>query len=181
MLKLWDHASNNCRYYLREVPSKIVIATRGAVLKRLNRPAPSFYKIHWVVAYAAVETPYIWLKALFDIYESMKAKVCRMLCTLLLVKLAWLIRPKIIWLASALAWGTRNLLMARSDAAKTEENTWGFGQMFPAILLVLPILSALETFYGKPGQAISFTQRWITSYYILLLSSPDLFTNAQEL
>lgn len=93
MLKLWDHASNNCRYYLREVPSKTVIATRGAVLKRLNRPAPSFYKIHWVVAYAAVETPYIWLKALFDIYESMIAEVCMMLCTLLLVKLAGLIRP----------------------------------------------------------------------------------------
>ena len=181
MLKLWDHASNICRRYLREVPSETVRAIRGAVLERLNRPAPSFDKIHWVVAYAAVETPYIWFKAFFDIYESMTGDVCMMLSTLMLVRLAGLTRPKIIWLASALAWGTRNLCMARSDAAQSEENKWGFGQLFPVILLVLPILSALETYYGKPGREISLTERSIISYYVLLLSSHDSHTDAQEL
>ena len=178
MLKLSDWASGTCKQYLRMVPSEKIRTIRGIFLARLNRPAPSFDKIHWAVAYLTVETLYVWLKAFCDIYESMTAEVCMMLSTLMLVKLAGLISPKIIWLASALAWGTRNLFMARSDAASSEENIWGFGQMFPVVLLVLPILSALETYYGKPGQAISFTQRSITSYYILLLSSPDLFTNA---
>ena len=178
ILKLSDWASGTCKRYLRKVPSKKIITIRGVILERLNSPAPSFHKVHWIVAYAALETSYIWLKALFDIYESMTGEVCMMLSTLMLVRGAGLIRPKIIWLASALAWGTRNLFMARSDAGRSEEKPWGFGQMFPVILLVLPILSALETYYGKPGQEVTFTERSFISYYVLLLSSHDSFTDA---
>lgn len=151
ILKLSDKASNGIRRCLRKIPSKVIGATRRVVLERLNRPAPSFHKLHWIVAYSVVETFYIWLKAFFDIYESMTAEVYIILSTLVLVRLAGLILPKIIWLASALAWGIRNLFMTRSDAANREENTWGFGQMFPVIIFVLPILSALETYYGEPG------------------------------
>ncbi|KAI4231760.1 MAG: hypothetical protein LQ349_005401 [Xanthoria aureola] len=157
MLKLSDHASNTIRKYLREASSKAIRAIRGVILVRLNSPAPSFHKVHWVVAYTALETSYIWLKALFDIYESMTGDI--------------------IWLASALAFGTRNLFMARSDAGRSEENTWGFGQMFPVILLVLPILSALETYYEKdlsddlPGEAL---ESGLANNGISLPSNPRL-------
>lgn len=31
----------------------------------------------------------------------------------------------------------------------SEENTWAFGQWFPVLLLLLPLLSMGELFYGK--------------------------------
>ena len=34
-----------------------------------------------------------------------------------------------------------------SDAS--EENTWGFGQVFPVVLLALPLLSIAESYYGR--------------------------------
>ena len=61
---------------------------------------------------------------------------------------------QLLWLALALAWGTTHLLEARAQYSSSNtsnvENTWGFGQTFPLILLALPILSIGESFYiGK--------------------------------
>lgn len=73
--------------------------------------------------------------------------------------------------------------MARSDAGRSEENTWGFGQMFPVILLVLPILSALETYYGKPGQEKSFIEpsiNRITSYSYRHMTLSPMHKNSKS-
>ena len=61
---------------------------------------------------------------------------------------------QILWLAFALAWGTMNLSITRSYVDEVEsdtsgENTWGFGQVFPVILLALPMLSIAESYYGR--------------------------------
>ena len=60
---------------------------------------------------------------------------------------------QILWLAFALAWGTTHLMNTRSYMDEVEidtsgENTWGFGQLFPVILLALPMLSIAESYYG---------------------------------
>ena len=61
---------------------------------------------------------------------------------------------QILWLAFALAWGTTRLFFTRSIAEQDtfKENTWGFGQLIPVILLALPILSIGESYYGKQTQ-----------------------------
>ncbi|KAI4266828.1 MAG: hypothetical protein L6R38_008522 [Xanthoria sp. 2 TBL-2021] len=69
--KLSVKAGSSTRHYLRHIPSRSIRTIRGVVLKRLNEPAPGFRKIHWIVAYIALETSYIWVKAFFDVYESM--------------------------------------------------------------------------------------------------------------
>ena len=61
---------------------------------------------------------------------------------------------QILWLAFALAWGTTHLMETRSymdevESDRSDENTWGFGQLFPVILLALPILSIAESYYGR--------------------------------
>ena len=56
---------------------------------------------------------------------------------------------KITWLALALAWGTMVVWRDRDEGAVSggpeetdllEDNTWGFGQVFPLVLLILPLV-----------------------------------------
>ena len=61
---------------------------------------------------------------------------------------------QILWLAFALAWGTVHLVHTQEfknevENDPSEEKTWGFGQVFPVILLALPMLSIAESFYGR--------------------------------
>ena len=65
-----------------------------------------------------------------------------------------------MWLGFALAWGTSHLFTARryfgepAADVDNEENTWGFGQWVPIVLLFLPILSVWESCYGKSSACI---------------------------
>ena len=43
-----------------------------------------------------------------------------------------------------------------SDAS--EENTWGFGQVFPVILLAFPMLSIAENYYGRATPSAKVVQ-----------------------
>ena len=57
---------------------------------------------------------------------------------------------KLLWLDSALAWGTQNLMfftLVSEDVHK--QSAWDFGQLLPVILLAQPILSFAQGFYGK--------------------------------
>ena len=61
---------------------------------------------------------------------------------------------QILWLAFALAWGTTHLIYIPNTTDEFEggtsgEKTWGFGQVFPVILLALPMLSIAESYYGR--------------------------------
>ncbi|KAL8993034.1 MAG: hypothetical protein Q9169_006645 [Polycauliona sp. 2 TL-2023] len=124
-----EKSSSSIRYYLRQIPSRNFKRIRGDLVNHLTDPGPYILKLHWIVVYIILETLYVWMKALFDIYESLIFEI--------------------LWLLGALIWGTKNLLTTRSSANNDDENTWEFGQMFPVILLVLPLLSALETYYEQ--------------------------------
>ena len=66
-----------------------------------------------------------------------------------------------LWVITiGLAWGTIQLWLPRSilpSNVRQQEDTWGFGQLLPMLLLVLPLLAVLEHFYGKVD-ATSFAQ-----------------------
>lgn len=58
------------------------------------------------------------------------------------------------WLLFSLVWGTIRLFVLRNNMHKfydpdLEENHWGFGQLVPVLLLLLPVLLMAEGFSGK--------------------------------
>lgn len=128
-IKLSKKATALSRRWIRTLPSRKFGSLRDCALKRVARPSPKVLNSHWVSAYVLLETLCILLRALLDISESM----------------LW----EILWLAFALVWGTRNLFVTRAYYSDNAENTWGFGQLFPALLLVLPLLSIVENYYEK--------------------------------
>lgn len=46
---------------------------------------------------------------------------------------------EIVWLSAALAWGTLRLMGLRAQSHIADEDQWGFGQVLPLVLSVLPI------------------------------------------
>lgn len=133
LLKLSDNATAFSRHWIRTKPSHEIGSWRDSALKRVARPSPKFLNSHWVSAYVLLEALLILLRALFDIYES----------------ILW----EILWLAFALAWGTRNLFITRAYSSDNTENTWGFGQLFPVLLLLLPLVSFVETYHEKDSSS----------------------------
>lgn len=56
-------------------------------------------------------------------------------------------------LTVSLVWGTLNLMIPRQNLAQyfdSDENEWNFGQYLPVLLLLLPVMSVVEEFSGKP-------------------------------
>lgn len=149
-VKLSNRASNITKAWFNEKPSHSLLHLRDCALERLERPVPTSRKIQWVVGYILIETFNVWFKVLYDIYASMLWEVCVPIAILGGV-MRILTSSKIIWLVSALAWGTRNLFAVRVANNIDAESSWGFGQIFTVILLVLPLLGTVETFYGKRG------------------------------
>ncbi|KAL8951507.1 MAG: hypothetical protein Q9222_002521, partial [Ikaeria aurantiellina] len=133
IIKLSDRANKASKRWLRDRPSQILRSIRDGALRCAERQVPNAHKMHWMIGYIVTEASYVWLKALSDVYGSM----------------LW----EILWLMFALAWGTRNLFIARNLLTISEETAWGFGQWFPVILLVLPLLSTVETFYEKEASS----------------------------
>ncbi len=129
LVKLSETATAFSRRWIRIKPSHKIGSLRDSALKRVARPTPRILNSHWVSAYVFLEALHIFLRALLDIFESV----------------LW----EILWLAFALAWGTRNLFNTRAYSGDKTENTWGFGQLFPVLLLVLPLLSIVETYHEK--------------------------------
>lgn len=64
----------------------------------------------------------------------------------------------LLWALLNLVWGSLQLLNPRTALAKqgqiAEENTFGFGQIIPLMLLALPLVAALDTFYGRSNPSI---------------------------
>lgn len=70
---------------------------------------------------------YVYLRSLFDLVESLLSEL--------------------IWLLLSLLWGTSRIFAWRQEAPfRTEEDTWGFGQLLPLFLLFLPIVSLQELY-----------------------------------
>ena len=58
----------------------------------------------------------------------------------------------LLWVLLSLIWGSLQLLFPRMKLPKqviAEENTFGFGQIIPLMLLALPLVAAFEAYYGQ--------------------------------
>ena len=59
----------------------------------------------------------------------------------------------LLWALLNLVWGSLQLLNPRTALAKqgqiAEENTFGFGQIIPLMLLALPLVATFDAYYGK--------------------------------
>ena len=67
---------------------------------------------------------------------------------------------KIIWLSAALAWGAIRVYADRYPlqpdglvVTVSEENLWGFGQVFPLFLVGLPLLAIFDVIQGKSSSS----------------------------
>lgn len=79
-----------------------------------------------------------------------------------------------------MVWGDRGhrnyglAFSATEQMTLSEDNTWGFGQNFPLVLLILPLVSFFEVVYGKPLLHIleSFHNQYVMliSCYLKILS-----------
>ena len=56
---------------------------------------------------------------------------------------------QILWLVGALAWGTLRIIALKILSNVPGEGDWGFGQILPLLLSVLPIWSICSSIYGK--------------------------------
>lgn len=59
---------------------------------------------------------------------------------------------KILWLLFSLVWGTLRLFTVRYGSQRSsdmlEESYWGFGQVIPVLLLLVPVLMVVESLSG---------------------------------
>jgi hypothetical protein len=65
---------------------------------------------------------------------------------------------RIFWLASSCAYGITDIFQVRSRARGMEgdPNEWGFGQIVPVVLLLLPILTATQSLLGTEMYTLRF-------------------------
>ena len=73
--------------------------------------------------------------------------------TLALLDLYASLFVSLVWVLLSLIWGSLQMLTPRirlaNSGAIAEENTFGFGQIIPLMLLALPLVAAWESFYGR--------------------------------
>jgi hypothetical protein len=112
------------------------------------------------------DRPSCWLKSMFDKTEalsktskSISRPFWRFLATIILGVYATLRSPfdlygsllwELIWLSYSLLWGFSKIYIWRSTAPfRANEDTWGFSQLLPILLLLLPIVSLPEIYSGE--------------------------------
>ncbi|KAF2662386.1 hypothetical protein K491DRAFT_709756 [Lophiostoma macrostomum CBS 122681] len=143
-IRLFDPTAEFSRRWFRSFPGWYV----KQILRMLEdrATAPGLRAATWSVPYLLVFAAFASARALYDIAESMLLEI--------------------IWLTFAMAWGTIKLWDTRSSAvfdpvgndvganeAVLEEDFWSFGQTLPLVLLLLPILSMVQTYLDNDAKA----------------------------
>ncbi|KAI4707218.1 hypothetical protein J4E89_008157 [Alternaria sp. Ai002NY15] len=107
---------------------------------------PTIQAYIWHLPYLSLYAGFITVRASYDVLESMLLEI--------------------LWLAFAMAWGTIKVWDTRAAASWnydgynftlnqkiSEENSWGFGQTLPLILLLLPLLSMAQAYLDDDAKA----------------------------
>ena len=153
LVRLSQKATTFTKSWIRTKPSRILKDWINDSVQRAGRAKANIY---WRLKHLVLETIYVLLRATFDIFESTLWEVCMLSrsygpscspTSLLTCRI-----EQILWLTFALIWGTTHIYTTRvafAEQRDSEENTWGLGQVFPVILLALPVLSMGESYYGK--------------------------------
>ncbi|KAI4673701.1 uncharacterized protein J4E88_008758 [Alternaria novae-zelandiae] len=117
----------------------------GIFLESKTLP-PTVQAYIWHLPYLLSYAGFITVRASYDVVESMLLEI--------------------LWLAFAMAWGTIKVWDTRAAASWnydgynftlnqkiSEENSWGFGQTLPLILLLLPLLSMAQAYLDDDAKA----------------------------
>lgn len=91
---------------------------------------------------------YVLMKSAYEIHGSMLWEVSFNVQSTSSIFVAKTPVCQIVWLVSALAWGTLRLIALQVISDLPEEARWGFGQIPPVILSLLPLWSIYTLLYG---------------------------------
>ena len=151
---------------------------RGRLREYKTRAERSFFGTYWASMHTLTLAVYCISKAAVDLYSSMLWEVCSILQIPLDETHTNYLNNKITWLAIALAWGSIRIIMDRDKnfyvqnpdpgsassqdvkSAVLEDDVWGFGQVVAVVLLLAPLLSFVETIYGKCERSSNTTYVW---------------------
>ena len=158
VVQVFPSAQAFMRNLFRSRPSKSMQRWLESIKNRASTSSTTSASKFWLSIHRLLLSIYCLSKAAADLYGSLLWEVClkqppssdRFLIT----------RLKITWLALASAWGTIVIWRDRGGSGwndftfaqqmtLSEDNTWGFGQVFPLLLLILPLVSFFEAVYGK--------------------------------
>jgi len=143
-IQLLDRGGDVSRTCLRTLPGTKFKQFLSFLERKTLPHTIQAYILHlpYLLSYAG----FITVRASYDVVESMLLEI--------------------LWLAFAMAWGTIKVWDTRAAASWnydgynftlnqkiSEENSWGFGQTLPLILLLLPLLSMAQAYLDDDAKA----------------------------
>lgn len=146
LFKISKRATSLTESYLR---TRVSICLKTSISNAVKSAEKTGTGRWWRAKALALEIIYVLLKAFYDVYQSLLWEVSnnrrKRECSLWT---DWC--GQILWLALALIWGTSRLVQTRIHEASyhSEMNVWSFGQILPVILLILPLLSIGQNYFG---------------------------------
>ena len=134
LARLFPSLTNLFSWWLKRKPGSILKKLLDRLEIKCAAHCGKSYIRHtfWKALFNLLLALYINLLAIFEIYDS---------C---------LIEVLMVWILCV--WGSRRLFDRRSkvgDDIVSMENKWGFGQLVPLLLLLLPLMSISEIYQGS--------------------------------
>lgn len=139
LCKVFETTSDGCRKWLRTVPEDFL--KRGFVRCQNRRDeSPNFVsRAFWQFMSWLVLSSYLYVRAFYDIFES------------LLVEL--------IWMTLSLLWGFAQIFSWQQNSpVRRFETQWSFGQILPLLLVAAPLI-ALPEFYADSKETLESVAR----------------------
>jgi hypothetical protein len=131
--KLFISTSNFFGQWFRDQPSRWL----KLLYDKTERLSTTSNRISWAfgrLSTTLILSVYVALRSLFDLYGSLLSEL--------------------IWLTFSLLWGVMKIYVWRGKAPFHDyEDTWGFGQLLPLLLLLLPVVSLPEIYSGEYTEA----------------------------
>lgn len=171
VVQLFPSIQPAMRHLLRTRPSSAIQSWLLSVKNRASASSRKSTSKFWLLAHGILLSFYCLSEAVADLYGS----------------LLW----EITWLGLASAWGTivvwrdrghRYYLLGFSSTEQmtlSEDNTWGFGQVFPLVLLVLPLVSFFEAVYETVFEPASTPPNSPQDLNIaMLIQAPERVSNS---
>ncbi|KAF4534361.1 uncharacterized protein LTHEOB_3169 [Lasiodiplodia theobromae] len=128
---LFKDSSHFAATWFQEKPGtflKNIIRRMNSHRRAMKRKRPFIYKLTlW--SYSQLMGLYAVSLVIYDLLTSFVASI-------------WI-------LCVVLAWGTVNLLAIRHSYRFDEEREWTFGQLVPVLMLILPVMSISQEFFGS--------------------------------
>ncbi|OAG01367.1 uncharacterized protein CC84DRAFT_1220884 [Paraphaeosphaeria sporulosa] len=150
-IRLFDPTAKFSRKHFRAIPGSYV----KSFLQFLEHRAAcrGIRATIWTIPYLFAFAGYASVRAAYDIAESMLGEI--------------------IWLSFAIAWGSLKVWDTRSLVWFTQlddgditfkntyndDDTWSFGQILPMVLLLLPILSMIQSYLDNDAKAQDAVRR----------------------